>query len=121
MSELLFSPDHAWVLRDGDHATVGISDHAQDSLGPLVHVDLPSIDTILVSGASCGLVESMKTASDVIAPLAGRVVEINKAVLDDPSLINRAAETDGWLFRLAVTDGIAASRLMARAAYIAGL
>ncbi|MBN8909024.1 MAG: glycine cleavage system protein H, partial [Rhodospirillales bacterium] len=55
MSELLFSPDHAWVLRDGDHATVGISDHAQDSLGPLVHVDLPSIDTILVSGASCGL------------------------------------------------------------------
>jgi glycine cleavage system H protein len=121
MSDLFFSPDHTWVRRDGDGATIGISDHAQETLGPLVNVDLPPIDSTVVGGSACGLVESMKTASDIIAPVTGKVIAWNEAVLDDPSLVNRAAEGDGWLFRLAIADNESMSTLIARDVYMAGI
>src|SRR5487761_619975 len=97
--DIRYSRDHEWVRLDGDIATVGISDHAQEALGDLVFVELPEIDRALEAGEACAVVESVKAASDVFAPLAGKVVETNGAVAEEPALINGDAEGEGWLFR----------------------
>ncbi len=119
--ETRYSRDHEWVRLDGDIATVGISDHAQEALGDLVFVELPEIDRTLEAGEACAVVESVKAASDVFAPLAGKVVETNQAVVDEPALLNADAEGEGWLFRLELDDPAAADALMDAAAYAAFL
>ena len=102
--DIRYSRDHEWVRLDGDIATIGISDHAQEALGDLVFVELPQVDRDLEAGEACAVVESVKAASDVFAPLAGKVVETNGAVVDEPALINGDAEGEGWLFRLEIDD-----------------
>ena len=117
MSETRFSKDHAWVRLEGSIATVGITDHAQQALGDVVFVELPEPGREVTQGEACAVVESVKAASDVYAPLAGRITAVNDAVVDDPALVNRAAAGDGWFFRMEVPDRAGFAALMDRAAY----
>ena len=119
--DIRYSRDHEWVRLDGDIATIGITDHAQEALGDLVFVELPEPDRVVEAGEACAVVESVKAASDVFAPLAGKVVETNGAVVDDPAVINGDAEGEGWLFRLEIDDPAALDALMDAEAYTAFL
>jgi glycine cleavage system H protein len=112
-----YTKDHEWVVLDGDIATVGITDHAQEQLGDLVHVELPELERAVAEGETCAVVESVKAASDVFAPLAGKVVEINETIVEDPSIVNSDAEGEGWFFRLELDDTEAFEALMDQDAY----
>ena len=117
MSETRFTKDHEWVRLEGATATVGVTDHAQQALGDIVFVELPEPGREVVQGEACAVVESVKAASDVYAPLAGRITAVNDAVIDDPALVNRAAAGDGWFFRMQVADPAEFAALMDGDAY----
>ncbi|MCR6495531.1 glycine cleavage system protein GcvH [Thermomonas sp. S9] len=103
--DLKFLKSHEWIrVEGGGKATVGISDHAQSLLGDLVYVELPSVGDTVEAGNACAVVESVKAASDVYAPVSGKVVEVNGALADKPETINEDAYGDGWLFVLEMTD-----------------
>ncbi|MFZ4406550.1 MAG: glycine cleavage system protein GcvH [Paracraurococcus sp.] len=119
MSEMRFTKDHEWVRQDGDTLVIGITDHAQTALGDVVFVDLPEVGREVAAGEACAVVESVKAASDVYAPIAGRVVEANSALAEDPALINSAPTTDGWFFRIEPQDPAAFAALLDEAAYAA--
>ena len=112
-----YTRDHEWVVLDGDIATVGITDHAQEQLGDLVHVELPELEREVVEGETCAVVESVKAASDVYSPLAGKVVEINETITEDPSIVNSDAEGEGWFFRLELDDPESFEALMDQDGY----
>lgn len=112
-----YTKEHEWVVLDGDIATVGITDHAQEQLGDLVHVELPELERELAEGETCAVVESVKAASDVFAPLAGKVVEINETIVEDPSIVNSDAEGEGWFFRLELDDTEAFEALLDQDGY----
>jgi len=112
-----FTKDHEWVVLDGDIATVGITDHAQEQLGDLVHVELPELEREVIENEACAVVESVKAASDVYSPLAGKVVEINETIVEDPSIVNNDAEGEGWFFRIELDDVNAFEALMDQEAY----
>ena len=112
-----YTKDHEWVVLDGDIATVGITDHAQEQLGDLVHVELPELERAVAEAEACAVVESVKAASDVYAPLAGKVVEINETIVEDPSIVNSDAEGEGWFFRLELDDPDTFEALMDQDAY----
>ncbi|MES2146797.1 MAG: glycine cleavage system protein GcvH [Pseudomonadota bacterium] len=114
---LYFTKDHEWVNVDGDHATVGISDHAQQALGDIVFAEVPDAGRRVSKGDEAAVVESVKAASDVYAPVSGEVTEGNSALGDDPSLINRDPEGDGWFFKLKLADPGELDGLMDEAAY----
>ena len=114
---LYFTRDHEWIRVDGDTATVGISDHAQSALGDIVFAEVPEAGKTLAKGQEAAVVESVKAASDVYSPLAGEVVEGNAAVADDPALINRDPEGEGWFFKLKLADPGEVDGLMDEAAY----
>ena len=117
MPETRYTKDHEWVRLDGDAATVGITDHAQEALGDVVFVDLPEPGREVAAGEACAVVESVKAASDVYAPVGGRVVEVNGALAEDPGLINRDPGGAGWFFRLEPRDPGEVAGLMDEAAY----
>ncbi|MBS0561333.1 MAG: glycine cleavage system protein GcvH [Proteobacteria bacterium] len=121
MSDTRFTKDHEWLRLDGDIVTVGITDHAQEALGDVVFVELPEIDREVEEGEACAVVESVKAASDVYAPLAGKVVETNQAIVDDPSLVNGDAMGEAWFFKLEIADAAAFEALMDEEAYTAFL
>ena len=114
---LYFTKEHEWVRVDGDVATVGISNHAQEALGDIVFVEVPEAGRSLAKGGDAAVVESVKAASDVYAPVGGEVVEGNAALADDPSLINRDPEGEGWFFKLKLSDTSELDGLMDEAAY----
>ncbi|MEO5972478.1 MAG: glycine cleavage system protein GcvH [Sphingomicrobium sp.] len=114
---LYFTREHEWIKVDGDTATVGISDHAQGALGDIVFADVPEAGKRLAKGDDAAVVESVKAASDVYAPVGGEVIEGNAAVTDDPSLINSDAEGEGWFFKLKLADPGELDGLMDEAAY----
>ena len=97
---LYFTKEHEWIRVEGDTATVGISNHAQEALGDIVFAEVPDAGRRLSKGQDAAVVESVKAASDVYAPVSGEVVEGNQAVADDPSLINSDPEGQGWFFKL---------------------
>ena len=99
-----YTKDHEWIRVDGDTATVGITDFAQGQLGDVVFVEVPEAGRHLTHGGEAAVVESVKAASDVYAPVGGEVVEGNAALADDPSLINRDPEGEGWFFKLRLAD-----------------
>ncbi len=115
--ETRYTKDHEWVRMDGDIVTVGITDHAQEQLGDLVFVELPEVGREVEAADAVAVVESVKAASDVYAPLAGKIVAVNQAVVEDPSLVNTEAENDGWLFKLELSDPEMFDELMDEAAY----
>ena len=121
MSDLRYTKEHEWVRLDGDLATVGISDYAQEQLGELVFVELPEIGRQVSQGGSLAVVESVKAASDVYAPVGGEVVETNGDLENDPGLVNRSAEGDGWFCKLRIADRAELTQLMDAAAYNAYL
>jgi glycine cleavage system H protein len=112
-----YTREHEWVVLDGDIATVGITDHAQEQLGDLVHVELPELERMVAEGESCSVVESVKAASDIYAPLAGKIVEINETIVEDPSIVNSDAEGEGWFFRLELDDPAAFEQLLDQDGY----
>src|SRR5579864_1084201 len=114
--DLLYSSSHEW-LRMGDPATIGITQFAQDQLGDVVFVELPEVGATITDGETFGSVESVKTVSDLYAPVSGTVVEVNSQLIDAPELINSSPYDQGWLIRVTITDDSALASLMDRATY----
>ena len=112
-----FTEEHEWIEVDGDTATVGITDHAQGQLGDIVFVEVPQPGTVLAKGKEAAVVESVKAASDVYAPISGTVAEGNAAIEEDPALVNADAEGAGWFFKLTIADEGELDGLMDEAAY----
>ncbi|WP_448203354.1 glycine cleavage system protein GcvH [Azospirillum sp. sgz302134] len=112
-----YTKDHEWVRVEGDVGTVGVSDHAQHQLGDVVFVELPDVGRTLQQGKEAAVVESVKAASDVYAPVSGEVTEINQALVDDPSLVNAGAETQGWFFKIRLSNPAELDALMDETAY----
>lgn len=112
-----FTDEHEWVDVDGDIATVGITDFAQGQLGDIVFVELPAEGAAFEKGDDAAVVESVKAASDVYAPVSGEVVEVNGSLEDEPALVNSDAEQEGWFFRLRLSDPSELAALMDEAAY----
>ncbi|WP_118856985.1 glycine cleavage system protein GcvH [Sphingomonas mesophila] len=114
---LFFTSEHEWIRLDGDIATVGISTHAQEALGDIVFAEVPESGRALNKGDEAAVVESVKAASDVYAPVAGEVIEGNPALADNPGLVNSDPEGEGWFFKLKVADCSELDGLMDEAAY----
>lgn len=117
MATVKFTKDHEWVSVEGDVATVGITDYAQQQLGDVVYVEVPEAGRSVDQGGEAAVVESVKAASEVYAPISGEVTEGNAALEEDPSLVNSAAESDGWFFKMTVGDAAQLDSLMDEAAY----
>ena len=113
----LYTADHEWLVIDGDVATIGITDFAQSQLGDVVFVELPKVGRALKKAEAAAVVESVKAASDVYAPLTGEIVEINEALADEPALVNSDAAGKAWFFKLKIADKSELDGLMDEAAY----
>ena len=103
-SDRSYSQDHEWVVVDGDVATIGISDFAQDQLGEVVYVDLPSAGDGLNAGEAFGEIESVKSVSELIAPVSGEVIEVNESLSDTPETVNSDPHGDGWMIKVRMAD-----------------
>jgi glycine cleavage system H protein len=114
---LKFTSDHEWILVENDSATIGVTQYAQEQLGDLVFVQLPKTGTILQAGAAAAVVESVKAASDVYAPLSGEITEINQQAAADPTLVNSDPAGKGWLFKMRMSDRSQLDALMDETAY----
>ena len=112
-----FTVEHEWIDVAGDTATVGITDYAQGQLGDIVFVELPAPGMRVAKGGDAAVVESVKAASDVYAPISGEVTEANAALEEDPALVNSDAEGEGWFFKLTIADQAELDGLMDEAAY----
>ena len=112
-----YSEDHEWIKVDGDIATVGITQHAQDALGDVVFVELPEVGKTYAQKDTAGVVESVKAAADVYMPVSGEIVEINQALADEPSLANSDPMGAGWFFKVKLSDASQLDALMDEAAY----
>ncbi len=117
MSTLKYTEDHEWISVDGDIATVGITNHAQEQLGDVVFVDLPETGATVEKGGDAAVVESVKAASDVYAPIDGEIVEVNASLVDDPSLVNSDAQGNGWFMKVKIADASQLEGLMDEAGY----
>ena len=117
MSTTLYTSDHEWLKIEGDVATVGITDYAQQQLGDIVFVELPKIGRSLKKAEAAAVVESVKAASDVYAPISGEVLEVNNALESEPALVNTDAGGQAWLFKIKISDKSELGELMDEAAY----
>jgi glycine cleavage system H protein len=115
--QLRYSSDHEWVSRDGDVVRIGITDYAQDALGDVVFVQVPDVGAVVKAGESFGEVESTKSVSDVYAPVAGTVVEVNEALADGPQALNDDPYGDGWICTIRLADPAELDGLLDAAAY----
>ena len=116
-SDRSYSKDHEWVTVDGDVATVGISDFAQDQLGEVVYVDLPSEGDELVAGEAFGEIESVKSVSELVAPLSGEIVEVNSSLADSPETVNADPHGAGWMLKVRMTDDSEVDALLSAGDY----
>ena len=116
-ADLLYSKDHEWVKVDGDTATVGITDYAQNSLGDIVYVELPKVGAQVAQAGSVGVVESVKAVSDLFTPVGGEVTEVNAALDNDPALVNREPYSGGWMFKVKLGAGLDTSHLLSPGDY----
>jgi glycine cleavage system H protein len=117
MTETRFTKDHEWVRLEGSVATVGITGHAQEALGDVVFVELPDPGRNVEEAEACAVVESVKAASDVYAPLAGKIIETNPAITEDPALVNREPAGEGWFFKMTLSNPAAFAALLDADAY----
>jgi glycine cleavage system H protein len=117
MADIYFTKEHEWIAVNGAEATVGITGYAQEHLGDLVYVEPPEVGKTLAQGKEAAVVESVKAASDVFSPVSGAVTAVNKAVVDQPGLVNESPEEKGWLYKLKLSDPGELRALMDRAAY----
>jgi glycine cleavage system H protein len=119
-----FTRDHEWIEVDGSAARVGVTDYAQSQLGDITFIEVPAVGAVLARGDSAAVIDSVKAASDVYAPVGGTVTTVNAELEDAPELVNTAAETDGWLWTMDLADPAELGELLDEAAYadlIAGL
>ncbi len=116
-----FAKTHEWAHMDGDIATVGISNHAQEEISDIVFVDLPKVGQQVTAGQNCCVIESVKSASEIYAPVSGEVVEVNTALTNDPALVNREPHGNGWLFKIKMSTPAEYENLMDLTAYKATL
>ena len=121
MVEKKYTKEHEWVEVDGDTATVGITNHAQESLGDIVFIELPTIGKDVKSNEELCVIESVKAASDIYAPVDGEVIEINNNLNDDASIVNQDPEKDGWIFKMKMADPNQYNSLMTLEEYLASL
>ncbi len=112
-----YTEDHEWIKLDGDVATVGISTHAAGQLGDVVYVELPDVDAEFDKGDDAAVVESVKAASEIYAPISGTITEVNEALEDAPETVNAAPETDGWFFKMKISDASELDGMMDADAY----
>ena len=117
MSDLKYSKEHEWIRLEGDIATVGISNFAQKQLGDVVFVELPEVGKQVVQNGDAAVVESVKAASEVYAPLTGKIVEVNAALEEDPELVNQSPTGDGWFMKIRLSDASQLDGMMDEAAY----
>ena len=117
MADMKFTKTHEWVSVEGDKVTIGITDHAQHALGDMVFVELPDAGEMIAAGKECAVVESVKSASDVYAPLSGEVIAVNDATLAAPDIINKDPEKEGWLFKIRLSNPNELTTLMDTKAY----
>ena len=117
MADLKYSQDHEWVRIEGDVAVIGISDYAQEQLGDVVFVELPEPGKAVAKGEEACVVESVKAASEVFAPVTGEVVEVNGPLADDPGAVNRAPTGEGWFIKVRMSDPSEVDGMMDEAAY----
>jgi glycine cleavage system H protein len=115
--ELRYAKDHEWVRVDGDIATLGITDHAQEQLGDLVYLDLPAVGTAVRQSEKLGEIESVKAVSDVFSPVSGKVTELNEEAVKSPELVNQDPYGRGWLLRLSLSDASEVDKLLTAAQY----
>ncbi len=116
-SDLKYAKSHEWARIQGDEATIGITDHAQLELTDVVFVELPAVGRKIKAGESCAVVESVKTASDIYSPLGGEVTAVNKAVVDNPGLVNTEPYTGGWFYRIKLSNPSEANALLSAEQY----
>jgi len=116
-AELLYSKDHEWVKVDGDVATVGITDYAQNSLGDIVYVELPKVGAQVEQAGAVGVVESVKAVSDLFSPVGGEITEVNSELDNDPALVNREPYGGGWMFKIRLQAPAESASLLDAAAY----
>jgi glycine cleavage system H protein len=117
MSEIYFTEQHEWVRVEGDTATIGITDYAQSQLGDVVYVELPPIGKRVKQFEEAAVVESVKAASEVFAPVSGEVIEVNAALEGEPAMVNADAGGSGWFVKLHITDKAELAKLMSKDAY----
>jgi len=115
--DLKYAKSHEWVRVAGGVATVGISDHAQHELTDVVFVELPEMGRKVKAGEACAVVESVKTASDIYSPVSGEVIEVNKAVVDNPALVNTQPYTGGWFYKIKLSNPVETDSLLAPEQY----
>ncbi|EPF6143730.1 glycine cleavage system protein GcvH [Acinetobacter sp. AKBS16] len=120
-SELKYARTHEWVKIEGDLVITGITDHAQDELGDLVYVETPEVGSQVTAGEQAGVVESVKTASDIHAPVSGTVVEVNNDLEDDPDFVNEDPYGKGWIYKIKPDNIADVEKLLTNAEYEAGL
>jgi glycine cleavage system H protein len=116
-SNLKYTKSHEWVGVDGGLATVGITDHAQHELTDIVFVELPDVGRKIKAGEACAVVESVKTASDIYSPVSGEVTAVNKAIVDDPALVNSDPYSGGWFYRIKLTNPVELEALLSPKQY----
>ena len=119
MSDVRYSEEHEWISVDGDVGTVGITDYAQGQLGDVVFVELPEVGKAVEQGDEAGVVESVKAASEVYAPVAGEILEVNETLEGNPGLVNEDATGEGWMFRIRIADAVQLDDLMSEEDYAA--
>ncbi|QNW93398.1 glycine cleavage system protein GcvH [Acinetobacter seifertii] len=120
-SELKYARTHEWVKIEGDLVITGITDHAQDELGDLVYIETPEVGSKVTAGEQAGVVESVKTASDIHAPVSGTVVEVNTDLEDDPDFVNEDPYGKGWIYKIKPDNMADVEKLLTNAEYEAGL
>ena len=121
MAEKKYTKEHEWVEVDGDTATVGITNHAQESLGDIVFIDLPTVGKEVKSNEELCVIESVKAASDIYAPIDGEVIEINNSLNDDASIVNQDHEKEGWICKMKISDLSKYNNLVTLEEYLAEL
>ena len=117
MSDKKYTKDHEWVLLEGENAVVGITNHAQESLGDIIFVDLPEIGKKVKAGEEVSVIESVKAASDIFTPVDGKILEVNNSLTDNPALINKEAESAGWIFKLKISNNSQLNNLLSLSDY----
>ncbi len=117
MSNTKYSEDHEWISIEGDVATIGITNHAQEQLGDVVFVELPDVGATVSKGEDAGVIESVKAASELVAPVSGEVVETNSALLDEPGKVNEDPENSAWFIKVKLSDASELDDLMDADAY----
>lgn len=117
MSNTKYSEDHEWISIEGDVVTIGITDHAQEQLGDVVFVELPEVGSTIAKGEDAGVIESVKAASELVAPVSGEVVETNGTLEDEPGSVNENAETTAWFIKVKLSDASELDSLMDSDAY----